>query len=210
MEVPIFDLTGFCVAPTWKWPFSPCSPGICFWQHVLFDRAWKMYRKLLFSESPGGVGWWWVGVHIGSLYIPDGPEIHRMAKQMRRPNQDICGEMPVRNNQGELCLDDSERMKAWVEHYKSLLNVEFPWDEGALPDAPPVEGPPPPITDEMVTKALAKMKSGSRPFRHHRRDAKSRRQQRYCLLAWAYQICCETWQNPWGLGDEFYPKPLQG
>ena len=25
-----------------------------------------------------------------------------------------------------------------------------------------------------------------------------------------YQICCETWQNPWGLGDEFYPKPLQG
>ena len=89
-----------------------------------------------------------------------GPEIHRMAKQMRRQNQDICGEMPVRNNQGELCLDDSERMKAWVDHYKSLLNVEFPWDEGALPDAPPVEGPPPPITDEMVTKALAKMKSG--------------------------------------------------
>ena len=89
-----------------------------------------------------------------------GPEIHRMAKQMQRQNQDICGEMPVRNNQGELCLDDSERMKAWVEHYKSLLNVEFPWDEGALPDAPPVEGPPPPITDEMVTKALAKMKSG--------------------------------------------------
>ena len=38
--------------------------------------------------------------------------------------------------------------------------MEFPWDEGALPDAPPVEGPPPPITDKMVTKALAKMKSG--------------------------------------------------
>ena len=68
--------------------------------------------------------------------------------------------MPVRNNQGELCLDDSERMKAWVEHYKDLLNVEFPWDEGALPDAPPVEGLAPPITDKMVTKALAKMKSG--------------------------------------------------
>ena len=79
---------------------------------------------------------------------------------MRRQNQDICGELPVWNNQGELCLDDSERMKAWVEHYKSLLNVEFPWDKGALPDAPPVEGPPPPITDEMVTKALAKMKCG--------------------------------------------------
>ena len=51
-------------------------------------------------------------------------------------------------------------MKAWVEHYKGLLNVEFPWDENALPEAPPVLGPPPPITDKMVTKALGKMKSG--------------------------------------------------
>ena len=91
---------------------------------------------------------------------PKGPEIHRMAKQMGHQNQDICGEMPVRNNQGELCFDDSERMKAWVEHYKGLFNVEFPWDEVAIPDAPPVDGPPPPITDEMVTKALAKMKPG--------------------------------------------------
>ena len=40
------------------------------------------------------------------------------------------------------------------------MNVEFPLDEGTLPDAPQVEGPPPPITNEMVTKALAKMKSG--------------------------------------------------
>ena len=38
--------------------------------------------------------------------------------------------------------------------------MEFPWDEGALPDAPPVEGPAPPITDKMFTKTLAKMKSG--------------------------------------------------
>ena len=41
------------------------------------------------------------------------------------------------NNQGELFLDDSERMKAWVEHYKGLLNVKLRWDEGALPDAGP-------------------------------------------------------------------------
>ena len=68
---------------------------------------------------------------------PKGTEIHRMAKQMRRQNQDICGEMPVRNNQGELFLDDSERMKAWVEHFKGLLNVKLRWDEGALPDAGP-------------------------------------------------------------------------
>ena len=46
-----------------------------------------------------------------------------MVKQMRRENQDVCGEILVQNNQGELCLDEAERMKAWVEHYKSLLNV---------------------------------------------------------------------------------------
>ena len=128
---------------------------------------------------------------------PKGPEIHCMAKQMRRHNQDICGEMPVRNNQGELCLD-SERMKAWVEHYKGLLNVEFPWDEGALPDAPPVEGAPPPITDKMVTKALAKMKSGK--------------------SAGPSGIIIEMLKAAGSkgidflreLGDEFYPKPLQG
>ena len=91
---------------------------------------------------------------------PNGPEIHRMAKQMRRQNQDVCGEMPVRNNQGELCLEEADKMKAWVEHYKGLLNTEFPWDKDSLPDALPVEGPPPPITIEMVTKALSKMKSG--------------------------------------------------
>ena len=49
-----------------------------------------------------------------------------------------------------------------------------------------------------------------RPLWHYSRDAKSRRQQGYWFLARAYQICRETWQNPWGLGDEFYPKPLQG
>ena len=36
----------------------------------------------------------------------------------------------------------------------------YPWDESALPGAPPVEGPPPPITDKMVIVALGKMKSG--------------------------------------------------
>ena len=51
-------------------------------------------------------------------------------------------------------------LKAWVEYYKGLLDVKFTWDEGALPDAPPVEGPPPPITDEMVTKVVAKVNSG--------------------------------------------------
>ena len=91
---------------------------------------------------------------------PNSTKIHRIAKQMRRQNQDICGDMPVRNQQGELCLDESARLQAWVEHYKGLLNVEFPWDEEALPDAPPVEDCALGITDKMVSVALNKMKCG--------------------------------------------------
>ena len=49
---------------------------------------------------------------------PKGPEIHRFSKLMDCENQDVCGEMPVHDNQGELCLNESERMKARVEHYK--------------------------------------------------------------------------------------------
>ena len=71
--------------------------------------------------------------------------------------------MPVSNRLGELCLDKSARLQAWVEHYRGLLNVEFPWDEDALPDAPP----PPPvehctlgITEKIVSAALNKMNRG--------------------------------------------------
>ena len=69
---------------------------------------------------------------------PNGPKIHHMAKQMCRKNRDVCGEMPVLNNQGKFYLEESKKMKAWVEHYKSLLNGEYLWDEDALPDALPV------------------------------------------------------------------------
>ena len=91
---------------------------------------------------------------------PNGPDVYRIAKQMCRDNQEVSGEMPVRNNQGHLCLDDDGRKKAWVEHYQGLLNVEFPWDKESLAEAPPILGPPPPITNDMVSKALSRIKSG--------------------------------------------------
>ena len=68
--------------------------------------------------------------------------------------------MPVRNNQVETCLNESERMKAWVVLYKGLLHVEFPWDESALPEDSPTGGVLLAITHQMVIKALRKMKCG--------------------------------------------------
>ena len=43
------------------------------------------------------------------------------------------GEKPVRNDAGELSLSDEDKMKAWVEHYARLLNVEFEWPSDSLP-----------------------------------------------------------------------------
>ena len=54
--------------------------------------------------------------------------IFKLAKQMDKTNQDVIGEKCVRNDAGELSLSDEEKMKALVEHYAILLNVEFEWE----------------------------------------------------------------------------------
>ena len=50
---------------------------------------------------------------------------YRLAKQMDRSNWDVVGENCIRNDAGEVALNDDDKMKAWVEHYARLLNVEF-------------------------------------------------------------------------------------
>ena len=79
---------------------------------------------------------------------------------MRRDNQDVMGEKPVKNDAGQLSLDEESKKEAWKEHYERLLNVEFPWNPEDLSEESPVEGPSEPITLEMITKAITKMASG--------------------------------------------------
>ena len=52
------------------------------------------------------------------------------------------------------------KQKAWLEHYQRLLNIEFDWDPDHLSYQPPVEGPPIPITTDMVKKAISQTKAG--------------------------------------------------
>ena len=94
---------------------------------------------------------------------PNGTDIYRLANQMRRENQDVTGEKPVRNDAGELSLDEEGKQKAWKEHYERLSNVEFDWDPDHLSDESPVEGPAPEITLERVIKAIGSMKNGKAP-----------------------------------------------
>ena len=58
-----------------------------------------------------------------------------------------------------MSLSEEAKQKAWLVHFERLLNVESEWDPEHLSDEPPLEGPPIPVTTDMVKKAISKMKS---------------------------------------------------
>ena len=87
-------------------------------------------------------------------------DVYQLAKQMRHDNQDVMGEKPVKNDAGQLSLDEESKKEAWKEHYERLLNIEVPWNPEDLSEESPVEGPSEPITLEMITKAITKMAAG--------------------------------------------------
>ena len=87
-------------------------------------------------------------------------DIFHLANQMRKENVDVVGDKPVKNDTGEMSMSEEAKQNAWAEHYERLLNVEFDWDPDHLSNEPPLEGPPIPITIDMVMKAISKMKSG--------------------------------------------------
>ena len=94
---------------------------------------------------------------------PKYSEIYRLANQFRRENTDVVGDKPVKNDGGEMSMSEDSKQKAWLEHYQRLLNVEFDWDPDHLSYQSPVEGPPIPITIDMVKKAISQMKAGKAP-----------------------------------------------
>ena len=91
---------------------------------------------------------------------PKSSEVYRLANQFRRENTDVLGDKPVKNDAEEMSMREDSKQKAWLEHYQRLLNVEFDWDPDHLSDEPPVEGPPIPITIDIVKKAISQMKAG--------------------------------------------------
>ena len=54
---------------------------------------------------------------------PKSADIYRLAKQMRCDNQDVMGDKPVKNDAGQLSLDEEAKRAAWKDHYERLLNV---------------------------------------------------------------------------------------
>ena len=83
----------------------------------------------------------WLTKSGAPQYPPDGDGVFRIAKQMDCRNQDIVVKNCVCNDDGKLALTDEDKMKAWVEHYARLLNVEFLWLSNELPEVPPTAAP---------------------------------------------------------------------
>ena len=90
-------------------------------------------------------------------------QVYRLANQFRRENTDVVGDKPVKNDAGEMSVSEDSKQKAWLEHYQRLLNFEFDWGPVHLSYQPPVEGPPIPVTIDMVKKAISQVKAGKAP-----------------------------------------------
>ena len=90
---------------------------------------------------------------------PGMDDIFKIAKQLRKDNQDVVGDKCVKDDSGNLSFDNEAKKVAWKQHYEWLLNEEFSWNPEEL-TAGPVVGPPIHIDVEMVVKAITKMKTG--------------------------------------------------
>ena len=84
-----------------------------------------------------------------SAISPNDTGIFKLAKQMYKTNKGV-GEKCLRNDAGDLSLSDEEEIKARVEHYARILNVEFKWESDLVHEVAPVEGPPPPFTKDLI------------------------------------------------------------
>ena len=60
---------------------------------------------------------------------PKSSEVYRLANQFRRENSDVVCDKPVKNDAGEMSMNENSKQKAWTEHYQRLLNFEFDWDQ---------------------------------------------------------------------------------
>ena len=84
----------------------------------------------------------------------------RIAKHIANANKDVIGDTCVKNDKGCLVFTDTEKLKAWKEHYEKLLKEEFPWDSNLLQMENPKEGPAPWLEKDAIYTALNKMKDG--------------------------------------------------
>ena len=60
--------------------------------------------------------------------------ILKVTKKIKRENQNIVGGKSVKNDAVCLSCNVAAKQKARKSHYQKLLNVEFGWVSGSLPE----------------------------------------------------------------------------
>ena len=55
-------------------------------------------------------------------------DIFKIAKQLRKDNQNVVDDNCDKDDSGNLSFDNEAQKVAWKQHYKRLLNEEFSWN----------------------------------------------------------------------------------
>ena len=82
-------------------------------------------------------------------------DIFKIPKKLRSENQGVLGDKCVKDDSGNLSIDNKAKKVAWKQPYECFLNEEFSWNSEDL-TVEPIDGPPILITAEMVVK-MAKL-----------------------------------------------------
>ena len=59
-------------------------------------------------------------------------DVFIIAKQTRRENQDVIGDKFVKDDAGNLSIDNDSMKTVRKQHYEHLLNEEFTWNPDHL------------------------------------------------------------------------------
>ncbi len=84
----------------------------------------------------------------------------KMAKQMRKERKDVIGARYVKDEHGNIKVEEADIMQRWKRYFSELLNEENQYE---IEDHLKVEGPIVGVTEKEVEEALQKMKRGKAP-----------------------------------------------
>ncbi len=87
-------------------------------------------------------------------------KMFKIAKQMKEERKDVIGTRYVRDEHGNIKVEEADITQRWKRHFSKLLNEENQYE---LEDHLKVEGSILGVTEKEVKEALQKMKRGKAP-----------------------------------------------
>ncbi len=87
-------------------------------------------------------------------------KIFKMAKQMKEERRDVIGSRYVKDEHGNIKVEEVDIMQRWKRYFRELLNKENQYElEDHIKDEGPILG----LTEKKVEEALQKMKRRKAP-----------------------------------------------